>query len=115
MKSGATCLIVLLVSVSHAWASDGASMAMTQVRLTTEAALLSGCTRVGSVSDDSVKDLRRKIVKAGGNAALLSFRVDDLSTIQAEVYRCTGAAKAPFNIPPPPAGTPPGPPPAPSR
>jgi hypothetical protein len=85
---------------------------MAQVRLTTEAALLSGCTPIGIVKDDSVKDLRRKIVRAGGNAAVLTFGVDDLSTMQAEVYRCTRIAKAPSNIPPPPAGTPPPPPPA---
>jgi len=84
---------------------------MAHLRLTTEPGLIAGCARVGAVSDDSIKDLRRKIVKAGGNAALLSFRVDDLSTIQAEVYRCTGAARAPFSIPPPPAGAPPPPPP----
>jgi hypothetical protein len=37
--------------------------AMAQVRLTTEPALLSGCTRLGVVTDDSVKDMRRKIVR----------------------------------------------------
>jgi len=84
---------------------------MAQVRLTTEAALLSGCTRIGVVRDDDVKDLRRKIVRAGGTAAVLEFGVDDLSTVQAEVYRCTSTAKAPSNIPPPPAGMPPPPPP----
>jgi hypothetical protein len=85
---------------------------MAQVRLTTEGALLSGCTRIGIVRDDSVKDLRRKIVRAGGNAAVLTFGVDDLSTMQAEVYRCTSTAKASATTPPPPAGTPPPPPPA---
>jgi len=84
---------------------------MAQVRLTTEAALLSGCTRIGVVRDDDVKDLRRKIVRAGGTAAVLEFGVDDLSTVQAEVYRCTSTAKAPSTIPPPPAGAPPPPPP----
>ena len=113
MKSAMMGLVVLLVASAPGWASDdGERMAMGQVRLTTEAALLSGCTRVGQVSDDSVKDLRRKIVKAGGNAALLSFGVDDLSAIRAEVFRCTATTKAPFNIPPPPAGSPPPPPPS---
>lgn len=93
------------------WAEVAEKGAMAQVRLTTEAALLSGCTRIGVVRDDSVKDLRRKIVRAGGNAAVLEFGVDDLSTVQAEVYRCTTTAKAPPNIPPPPAGPPPPPPP----
>jgi len=95
------------------WAEVAEKRAMAQVRLTTEAALLSGCTRIGVVRDDDVKDLRRKIVRAGGTAAVLEFGVDDLSTVQAEVYRCTSTAKAPSSsIPPPPAGTPPPPPPA---
>jgi hypothetical protein len=94
--------------------------AMAQVRLTSETALLSGCTRLGSVKDNDVKDLRRKIVRAGGNAAALSFGVDDLDSIRADVYRCTTTAKAPATSsapastrtpPPPPAGTPPPPPP----
>jgi hypothetical protein len=94
------------------WAEVAEKREMAQVRLTTEAALISGCTRIGVVRDDDVKDLRRKIVRAGGNAAVLEFGVDDLSTVQAEVYRCTSTAKAPSNIPPPPAGAPPPPPPA---
>jgi hypothetical protein len=94
------------------WADVAEKREMAQVRLTTEAALISGCTRIGVVRDDDVKDLRRKIVRAGGNAAVLEFGVDDLSTVQAEVYRCTSTAKAPSNIPPPPAGAPPPPPPA---
>jgi hypothetical protein len=97
--------------------------AMAQVRLTTEPALLSGCTRLGVVTDDSVKDMRRKIVRAGGNAAIVSFPVDDLHRMQADAYRCSTTAKAPAasstnapaDIPPPPAGTPPPPPAGPSR
>ena len=99
----------------YAWAEEAERRAMAQVLLSTEASLLSGCTRIGLASDDSVKDLRRKIVRAGGNAAVLSFDTDDLSRIQAEVFRCTATARAQSNIPAPPAGTPPPPPPGPSR
>ena len=95
----------------YAWADEAERRAMAQVRFTTEAALLSGCTRLGAATDDDVKDLRRKIVRAGGNAAVLSFGVDDLSKMQADIYRCTTTAKAPSSAPPPPAGTPPPPPP----
>jgi hypothetical protein len=100
--------------------AEAERQAMAQVRFTSETALLSGCTRLGSVKDNDVKDLRRKIVRAGGNAAALSFGVDDLETILADVYRCTTTAKAPASSsapastrtpPPPPAGTPPPPPP----
>jgi len=94
----------------YSWADEAEKRAMAQVRLTTEAAMLSGCTRLGEASDDSLKDMRRKIVRAGGNAAVLSFGLDDLSKMQAEVYRCPSAAAKASNVPPPPAGTPPPPP-----
>jgi hypothetical protein len=103
-----------LVPLSYAWAEQAENVALARVRLTTEPALTTGCTRLGLVSDDSVKDLRRKIVKAGGNTGVLAFGVDDLSTIHAEVFRCP-STDARLSIPPPPAGTPPPPPPGPSR
>jgi len=103
-----------LVRVSDAWADHAEEVALARVRLTTEPVLATGCTRLGLVSDDSVKDLRRKIVRAGGNTGVLSFAVDDLSTIHAEVFRCPSTA-ARLGIPPPPAGMPPPPPPGPSR
>jgi hypothetical protein len=105
----------------YSYRDEAERRAMAQVRLTSEPALLSGCTRLGAVKDDDVEDLRRKIVRAGGNAAALSFGVDDLDKISADVYRCTTTAKAPAassapastrTPPPPPAGTPPPPPPA---
>jgi len=108
----ATCLAVLLVSVSSAWAQDSERSLMANLRLTTEPGLTAGCARVGAVSDDSIKDLRRKIVKAGGNAAVLSFEIEDMSMMHAEVYRCPAATNAPSRIPPPPPGPPP---PGPSR
>ena len=103
----ATCLAVLLVSVSSAWAQDAERSSMAHLRLTTEPGLTAGCVRVGAVSDDSIKDLRRKIVKAGGNAAVLSFEIEDMSIIHAEVYRCPATANAPSRIPSPPPGPPP--------
>jgi hypothetical protein len=106
--------------VSGAHAQDLEKLAMARVRLTTDAALTHGCGRVGSVHDDSVKDLRRKIVKMGGNTGLLSFGgSEDLSTVFAEVFRCVGPpasapGSAPARIPAPPAGPPPAPPPPPA-
>lgn len=91
--------------VSYAWADDAEKIAMARVRLSTEATMAAGCTRIGFVSDDSIKDLRKKIVRAGGDTGVLSFGTDD---IYAEVFRCP-------SIPPPPSGTPPPPPPGPSR
>jgi hypothetical protein len=104
----------LLVMVSDAGAQDAERAVLARVRLTTEAALTRGCARVGSVSDDSVKDLRRKILRAGGDTGLLSFGVEDLSMIYAQVFRCAGSPPpAQPHIPPPLPGSPPPPPPPP--
>src|SRR5262249_39646759 len=99
------------------WADDAERMAMAQVRLSTDAAMANGCVRVGQVTDDSIKDLRRKIVKAGGDTAILWFGVDE---IHAQVFRCKSAVATPPAPPvapsiPPPPGIPPPPPPGISR
>jgi len=111
--------ILLLASASPARAQDPEHWAMAHLRLTTEPTVAQGCARIGAVSDDSLKDLRRKIVRAGGNIGLLSFRADQLSVIHAEVFRCpaprTAPATAPPSVPPPPPGPPPPPPPGPTR
>lgn len=103
--------------LAGAASADDERHAMGQVRLTTEPAHAQGCTRIGSMRDDSVKDLRRKIVRAGGNAAVISFRPEEVSTIYADVYRCGGApaASGPPPVPRAPStpGTPPPPPPPP--
>ena len=104
--------------VSGARAQDLEKLAMARVRLTTDAGLTQGCGRIGSVHDDSVRDLRRKIVKMGGNTALITFGgSEDLSMVYAEVFRCAGPpaaapGTAPVGIPAPPPGPPPPPPPA---
>ena len=95
-----------------AGAQDAERIAMGNLRLVTEAAIAKGCTRIGFASDDSLKDLRRKIVRAGGDTAVLSFRVDDLSRMEAEIYRYAvarppGAPAAPPPPPPPPPTPPP--------
>lgn len=112
MGTRALILAVLVVSVAPAWADDAEDAAIARVRLTTEAALLTGCTRLGAISDDSVKDLRRKVLRNGGNAAVIEFSIENLSMIRAHVYRCPAASAEPPRIPPPPTGAPPPPPPA---
>ena len=106
-----TALVLVVASVSGARAQDMERFAMSQVRLSTDPAIAAGCARMTRVSDDSLKDLRRKIVRSGGNTAVLSFAADDLSMILADVYRCQPPARRPPNVPPPPAGAPPPPPP----
>jgi hypothetical protein len=118
LKTRIFCLIALLASVTPAWVDSVAPAraadelnAMAGVRLTTEPALAAGCTRVGAMSDDNVKDLRRKIVRAGGNTAVISFNTMEMSMLLAEVFRCSTTPNGP-SIPHPPAGAPPPPPPA---
>ena len=111
----ALSVLLLLVAASSAWGQDPERFAMAHVRLSTDPSIGAGCARMGRVSDDSVKDLRRKIVRAGGNTSVISFAADDLSVVHADVFRCTPAASRPAGVPPPPAGAPPPPPPGPSR
>ncbi len=107
-------LVLLLVSAAPAAAQDGERIAMARLRLTTDPAVTRECTRLGSVSDDSVKDLRRKVVRSGGDTAVLVFGIEDMSMIHAQVFRCPPPATLPAGAPPPPPGPPP-PPPPPSR
>jgi hypothetical protein len=109
---------VLLASVSYVPANDIERVAMSRVRLTTEASAVKACTRVGWVNDDSVKDLRRKIIRSGGDTGLITFGIgDDMSQIYAQVYRCPQppAAPPPPPVPPPPPPPPGPPPPGPTR
>jgi hypothetical protein len=99
-----------LVPVSRAWQEEAEKAALSRVRLTTERAQAAECTRIGVVTDDSLKDLRRKIMRAGGDTGVLAFAADDLTKADAEVFRCA-AANAKLSVPAPPAGTPPAPPP----
>jgi len=99
-----------LVPISREWQEEAEKVALSRVRLTTERALPAECTRLGVVSDESLKDLRRKILKAGGDTGVLAFEVDDPSKADAEVFRCA-PANAQLGIPVPPSGTPPPPPP----
>jgi hypothetical protein len=100
-------LVALLGLAVPVNAQDAERAAMAAVHLTTDPVVPEGCQPLGGVRDDSVKDLRRKIVRRGGNVAVLSFPVDDLSMIHAAAFRCV----RPANIPAPPSGTPPPPPP----
>jgi hypothetical protein len=113
-------LLLAAPLVGPAAAQDLEKIAMARVRLTTEPARAQGCSRVGTARDDSIRDLRRKVVKMGGNTALLAFGgTEDLSAVYAEVFRCAdppanAPGTAPARIPQPPAGPPPPPPPAPA-
>jgi len=102
---------VLLVGAASAAVAQDDRAVLAKVRLTTDPRVPVGCTRIGLVRDDSIKDLRRKVVKAGGDTALLSFPAEDLERIDAQVFRCPPHATS-SPIPPPPPGPPPPPPPS---
>jgi hypothetical protein len=115
-----TGLLLLLATplAGLAAAQDAERIAMAQVRLTTEPGPTQGCSRVGTARDDDLKDLRRKIVRMGGNLAHIAFGgMEELSMVYAEVFRCpdppaAAPGTAPGRVPPPPPGPPPPPPPA---
>ena len=102
-------VLIVVVWASSAAAQDATRLAMGRLRLTTDPKVPVGCTTLGTVSDNSLKDLRRKIVRLGGNTALLTFP-EDLDRIQAVAFRCSPST-TPAGIPPPPPGPPPPPPP----
>jgi len=118
-------VLLVLLSAELATADDAMRLAMARLRLTTDPKIPVGCTPLGSVDDNSVKRLRVKVVRLGGDTALLSFPTERLERITAIVFRCPPAAaaaapSAPPTAPPPlpaapgvppPAGVPPPPPP----
>jgi len=110
-KAAVLTAVVIVVATSTAIAQDDRAV-LGRVRLTTDPTIPVGCTRIGLVRDDSIKDLRRKVVKAGGDTALLSFPAEDLEKIDAQVFRCPPHVTTPSHIPPPPPGPPPPPPPS---
>ena len=116
MKTWVSLATVIVALAQPAWADDTERVLLSRIAFTTDAALTRGCTLLGRVKDDEVKDLRRKIVRLGGDTAVVAFGYDE---IVADAYRCptARAPQIPPNIPPPPAGTPPPPPPpqSPSR
>src|SRR5437879_13203488 len=113
MKKWISFVLLLTLTAIPAWADEAENFAMAHVRLSTEPTMATGCLRVGQVMDDSVKDLRRKIVKRGGATGIRSFGADQ---IYAQVFRCAGTARppgpsaAPSIAAPPPRVAPPPPP-----
>ena len=111
MKVSAAVAVALIVLAGTAWAQRSERDVLGRVALTTDVSLVQGCTLLGRVQDDEVKDLRRKVVRLGGDTAVVAFGYDD---IHADVYRCPAPrpSRPPAtDVPPPPAGTPPPPPP----
>jgi hypothetical protein len=107
-------VLIVLLTASMATAQDATRLAMARVRLTTDPKVPVGCTTLGMVADDSLEDLRRRVVRLGGDTALLSFPVERLAQINAVVFRCASAAATPPAPTPGPAAATPAPPPPPA-
>jgi hypothetical protein len=115
----------LLVAAAVALAAPASAQdyeKMRQVKLTTDPVDTYRCAKLGVVRDDSMKDLRKKIVRAGGNVGLLNFTATDMAVVYAEVFRCpppeppgSPPPGRPPDVPPPPPGAPPPRPPGPVR
>ena len=113
MKTRVLLAALTVALATSAAAQDSERAARDRIAFTTDATLTNGCTLLGRVKDDEVKDLRRKIARLGGDTAVVAFGHED---IIADVYRCPAARVPPVppvppNAPPPPAGAPPPPPP----
>jgi hypothetical protein len=98
-------VLVVLLSADLATAQDATQLAMARVRLTTDPKVPVGCTTLGTVDDDSIRDLRHKVVRLGGDTALLSFPIERVERINAIVFRCPPAAAAAPPPSPPAPGT----------
>jgi hypothetical protein len=110
VKGSLAVAVALVALAGTAEAQRSERDVLGRVALTTDVTLVQGCTLLGRVRDDEVKDLRRKVVRLGGDTAVVAFGYDD---IHADVYRCPAAPPSPpraTDAPPPPAGTPPPPP-----
>lgn len=90
----------------------GAAAVAQDVTLTTEEKNVGACTYLETVTDNEVGDLRKKIVRAGGDTGLISFTSGD--GIIARAYRCMAAGGS-SSSPAPSATAPPAPPAAPQQ
>jgi hypothetical protein len=108
----ALAALTIVVAAAPATAQDATRVAMGRVRLTTDPKIPIGCATLGTVDDTSLKDLRRKIVRLGGDTGLLSFPAENLERVNAIVFRCPPPPPPPVSPPPPP---PPGSAPVPPR
>jgi hypothetical protein len=101
MRPFLLAIAVLLSTSASAWGQMYDKYALLRVPLATEASQVAGCVKVGITSDNSPEDLRKKILRMGGDVGLVTFDLQDPDKINAEVYRCqkpvtpTDASSAP--------------------
>jgi hypothetical protein len=84
--------VVLLATSPPAWGQAFDKQTLLRVLLATDARQVAACERLGVVSDTSPEDLRKKIIRLGGDAGLVTFDPADPDRMNAEVYRCQKVA-----------------------
>src|SRR5262245_45054040 len=82
-------IVVLVGSATSVWGQQQFDrQTLLRVLLATDASQVASCQRLGIVSDTSPEDLRKKILRGGGDAGLVTFDAMDPDKMNAEVYRC---------------------------
>ncbi|HEU5303766.1 MAG TPA: hypothetical protein VFU40_03900 [Gemmatimonadales bacterium] len=96
MRRALLVTAVLLASSPSVWgqAPQYDRQTLLRVLLATDAAQVVACERLGIVRDSSPEDLRKKILRLGGDAGLVTFDSADPDKMNAEVYRCQKKAPA---------------------
>jgi hypothetical protein len=89
MRRALLAIVVLVAgSTSSVWGQPIDRQTLLRVRLATDASQVASCQRLGLVSDTSPEDLRKKILRGGGDTGLVTFDAMDPDKMNAEVYRC---------------------------
>ncbi len=86
---------MVLVTAPAAWGQPFDRQTLLRVLLATDARQVAACQRLGIVSDTSPEDLRKKILRMGGDAGLVAFDLADPDKMNAEVYRCRPVTASP--------------------
>jgi hypothetical protein len=86
-----------LVAAAMAGCASSNSVSAWRVPVVSDANLVRGCQLLGTVSDNEIDDLQKKVLRLGGNVALLTpgrwskggyFGAQDYMT--ADAYQCEG-------------------------
>jgi len=88
MRRALLAIVVLLAMTPSAWGQAFDRQTLLRVLLATDARQVAACERLGILSDTSPEDLRKKIIRMGGDAGLVTFDAADPDKMNAEVYRC---------------------------
>jgi hypothetical protein len=85
-------LTTMLATDPAAWGQPIDRQTLLRVLLATDVRQVASCQRLGIVSDTSPEDLRKKILRMGGDAGFVTFDLADPDRMNAEVYRCRAVA-----------------------